>query len=68
MPRIRFVPAIISAIVFATGLAARAGKAETPPSAPNPASKILLTLGLVTFVVAIIVLAVGYRRSRQTAS
>ncbi len=68
MNRIRFAPVAISAIVFVTGLALGAGKTENDTSAANTASKILLTLGLVAFVVALVVLAIGYRRSRQTAS
>lgn len=68
MNRIRFTPLVISAVVFVTGLALGAGKAENDTSTANTASKILLTLGLVAFVVSLVVLAVGYRRSRQTAS
>jgi len=68
MNRTRFAPVIVSAIVFATGLALGAGKTEKDTSMANTASKILLTVGLVAFVVALVVLAVGYRRSRQTAS
>ena len=68
MNRIRFAPVLISAVVFATGLALGAGKTENDTSAANTASKILLTLGLVAFVVSLVVLAIGYRRSRQTAS
>ena len=68
MNRSRFAPLVASVVVFAAGLALGAGKTEDDTSAANTASKILLTLGLLAFVVALVVLAVSYLRSRRTAS
>ena len=68
MTRNRFAPLVASVVLFAAGLALGAGKTEDDTSAANTASKILLTVGLVAFVVALIVLAVSYLRSRRTAS
>jgi uncharacterized membrane protein len=68
MNRTRFAPLIISAVIFASGLALGAGKDEKDTSFANTASKVLLTLGLVAFVVALVVLAVSYWRSRRTAT
>ena len=66
MNRSRFAPLIASVVIFAAGLALGAGKTEDDTSAANTASKILLTVGLVAIVVALIVLAVSYLRSRRT--
>ena len=68
MNRHRFAPLIASVVIFAVGLALGAGKAEDDTSAANTASKILLTVGLLAFVVALIVLAVSYLRSRRVTS
>lgn len=68
MHRNRFAPLIASLVIFAAGLALGAGKAEGDTSAANTASKILLTVGLLAFVVALIVLAVTYLRSRRATS
>lgn len=68
MNRTRFTPLIVSAVVFATGLALGAGNGDNDTSIANTASKVLLTLGLISVVVSLVVLAIGYRRSRGTAS
>lgn len=68
MNRTRFIPLIVSAVVFATGLALGAGKTDDDTSIANTASKVLLTLGLISVVVALVVLAISYRRSREAAS
>lgn len=68
MNRNRFAPLIASVVVFAVGLALGAGKTEDDTSAANTASKILLTVGLLAFVVALIVLFVSHVRSRRATS
>lgn len=66
MNRTRFAPLVASAVLFAAGLVLGAGKTEQDTSAANTASKILLTVGFLGFVVALIVLAVTFLRTRRT--
>ena len=68
MNRTRFVPLVASAVIFVAGLALGAGKTEADTSAANTASKILLTAGFLGFVIALIVLAVSYLRTRRTTT
>ncbi len=62
----RFTPLVVSFVLF--GLALGAGKSEADTSAANTASKTLLTVGMAGIVVSLVVLAVGYLRSRSTPS
>lgn len=68
MNRTRFAPLAASIVLFAAGLALGAGKTEDDTSAANTVSKILLTVGMLAFVVALIVLAVAHLRSRRTTA
>lgn len=64
MQRLR-VALLVSVIVVVAGLALGAGKSETDTSIANAASKILLTLGAVSFIAALIVIAIRRRRTRH---
>lgn len=68
MNRTRFAPLVASAVIFVAGLALGAGKTEADTSAANTASKILLTVGLLGFVIALIVLVVSYLRTRRATT
>lgn len=68
MIRHRFTPLVVSFGLFVLGLALGAGKSEADTSTANSASKVLLTVGMVGIVVSLVLLAVGYVRSRRTLS
>lgn len=68
MIRNRFTPIVVTLVLLALGLALGAGKSEADTSAANTASKILLTVGMAGIVVSLVVMAVGYVRSRSTPS
>jgi hypothetical protein len=68
MNRTRFAPLVASVLIFVAGLALGAGKTEGDTSAANTASKILLTVGLLGFVIALIALGVSYLRTRRATT
>ncbi len=68
MNRTRFAPLVAFAMISVAGLALGAGKTEADTSAANTASKILLTVGLLGFVIALLVLGVSYLRTRRATT
>lgn len=68
MIRNRFTALVVSFVLFVVGLALGAGKSEADTSAANTASKVLLTVGMVGIVVSLLLLAIGFVRSRRTPS